>query len=345
MKKISKIEISPLKFIDIGARWGIQRPWNRFNFLKLDYLGFEPDVVECEKLNSKSENNPYINFLPYALSDGEHNELLHLTKESGRSSIYEPNSKFLNKFHDSSGFEVIKKIPIKTTTIQSVFDEKVIDPDFMKIDTQGAELKILKGCNNYLNKLIGLEIEVEFHQIYINQPVFSDVDSFLTKNGFELFDLNRYWAKQKVLGSDYSTRGQVIFADAIYFRSIESFYNSDFQNDVEKINKFYKLIYSLRLYGFFDKAIEFINHLKSPISNSEKIRLINDIMKSSSYSFFQKFFLNNRIAFKLGVFLKIIANKFMIYPNSFGWGTDYNSFEGRYVYFFSKRLSKFFGRK
>ena len=49
----------------------------------------------------------------------------------------------------------------------------------MKIDTQGHELPILKGSVDYLYNAIGLEIEVEFAQLYRNQPLFNQVDTLV----------------------------------------------------------------------------------------------------------------------------------------------------------------------
>ena len=44
----------------------------------------------------------------------------------------------------------------------------------MKIDAQGSELNILEGGEKFLkNNLIGLQIEVEFNEIYKGQPLFN----------------------------------------------------------------------------------------------------------------------------------------------------------------------------
>ena len=49
----------------------------------------------------------------------------------------------------------------------------------MKIDTQGSEYEILKGGNNVINNAIGFEIEIEFKEMYLNQPLFNEVNQFL----------------------------------------------------------------------------------------------------------------------------------------------------------------------
>jgi FkbM family methyltransferase len=44
--------------------------------------------------------------------------------------------------------------------------------DFLKLDTQGAELDVLRGGEQSLSPVRALEIEVEFNPIYIGQPLF-----------------------------------------------------------------------------------------------------------------------------------------------------------------------------
>lgn len=56
--------------------------------------------------------------------------------------------------------------------------------------------------------------------MYEGQPLFADVDSFLRARGFDLFDLNRVYWRRPVRPS--AGRGQLVFADALYFRSAGS---------------------------------------------------------------------------------------------------------------------------
>jgi len=63
------------------------------------------------------------------------------------------------------------------------------DLDFIKLDTQGSELDILKGSDKILRSpLIGLEIEMEFISLYKDQPLFGDVVNFLGSKNFQFID-------------------------------------------------------------------------------------------------------------------------------------------------------------
>jgi FkbM family methyltransferase len=336
--------ISPISLLDIGARWGLQRPWSQYPIDYIKYYGFDADKNECDRLN-KINKNKNIKYINAALSDEESEEILYVTKEPGRSSIFKPNTKLIKHFYDNEGFDVINQIPITTTTLNKVIEKEVIKPDFMKLDVQGAELKIIKGSNQIHSNILGLEIEVEFIDLYEGQPLFSEVNEYILSMGMELYDLNRYWAKRKVMKPGFSQRGQIIFADAIYFRSHDSFFESEYSNEKDLVDKLLKLINVLSLYGFFDSALDLLNHEKSPVSNEDKNWIINNIESFSKYNAIQKLLLNNVMAEKSGRIFQYLSRLLSYKQKNDGWGTDYNNVENRYGYFLSDKLSRIFGKK
>ena len=83
------------------------------------------------------------------------------------SSIYEPNFELINKYPDASRFEIEERIPLRL--IHSgifKYSQNVTALDFIKIDTQGSELEILRGASDLLKSVIGIEVEVEFIELY-----------------------------------------------------------------------------------------------------------------------------------------------------------------------------------
>lgn len=63
----------------------------------------------------------------------------------------------------------------------------------LKIDTQGYEEKIFKGCKNIFKKNIVKFIEVEYimGNQYITRLNIIDLEKYLIKNGFRLFGINQ----------------------------------------------------------------------------------------------------------------------------------------------------------
>src|SRR6202042_1260759 len=90
-------------------------------------------------------------------------------------------------------------------------------PDFIKLDTQGTELEILRGSPEAVAHALMVEAEVEFTSIYEGQPLFHDVAQFMHQNGFELLYLNRVFQTREAYRGE--ARGQMIFGDALFGQS------------------------------------------------------------------------------------------------------------------------------
>ena len=205
-------------FCDVGARWGLEEPWKSYH-KHIDTVSFEPDREAYEELKKWKTDRNIV--LPYALYKEEKLLNLQLTKSRGCSSIYHPNQSYLERFPDVERFTVEKKEVIESTTLDTLYGNKVIqNMDFIKIDTQGTELDILRGGVKIFDEIIlGAQVEVEFKPLYTSQPLFNDVDRFICdKLGLVLFDIRKtYWKYNEGRGIGPS-KGQLIFGDALYFR-------------------------------------------------------------------------------------------------------------------------------
>lgn len=198
---------------DIGARGGIDERWHPYGD-HVEAIAFDADPVECERLNGLEF--PYkIQFLPYALgaTDGE-SATLNICRKPGCSSLLEPNMDLCDQFHYAPNMHVVERLPMELARLDTVCS---IQPDVMKIDTQGTELDILKGAGNLLQGTIAVELEVEFVEQYKGQALFSDVDGFMRSQGFMLRGIRRtYWRNR----ADYlhANGGQLIHGDVLYIR-------------------------------------------------------------------------------------------------------------------------------
>ena len=80
--------------------------------------------------------------------------------------MYEPDEKFFdlhNLKKDYENYKVTRSIEIECDTLTNQLKELEINKlDYLKIDTQGAELEILKGIGEYRPLLI--KIEAHFFQ-------------------------------------------------------------------------------------------------------------------------------------------------------------------------------------
>lgn len=202
-----------INLVDVGARGGIDPRWQSFHS-RINATAFEPDPVECSELNSRKY--PYaVRYLPVALG-ATNDELatLYITKQPGCSSTLRPNIELVSRYPYGHAMEVVNTIPVTLQRMDSVL---TVQPDVIKIDTQGTELHILRGAGALLDRTIAVELEVEFVEQYVDQPLFADVDAFMRSKGFTLRGLRRTYWRTKV-DHLHAGGGQIIHGDALYLR-------------------------------------------------------------------------------------------------------------------------------
>ena len=167
-----------ITFIDIGAADTINKRWKKIS-KNLNFIGFEPNYEEYIKIKNKEYGK--FNLFNFALGEYNGKKTLNILESEYASSFLTPNYNVLREFSNLKRFKIKKKVNLKVKTIDSL---NLKSADFVKIDTQGYNLKILKGAKKTLKKIIGIEIETEFLSIYKKQDLFEDIKIYLEKNNF-----------------------------------------------------------------------------------------------------------------------------------------------------------------
>jgi len=93
------------------------------------------------------------------------------------------------------------------------------DLDFLKLDTQGTEYEILSAATWALARVLMVEVEAEFVELYLGQRLAFDIQRLMHEKGFECLYLNRVFIGRKAYNGE--TRGQLIFGDAFFGLSLE----------------------------------------------------------------------------------------------------------------------------
>jgi len=239
---------NPLIIVDVGASGGLDPRWSNFtNYFK--GILFEPDQREYLKLDKNESDNLLI--LDTALLDLKTQTDFHLCKKQEVSSVFLPNFSLLDKFYEPDRFAIHKTVKLNTDNLDNVLRKnRMNNIDFIKLDTQGSELPILKGSTDSLRNVVGLQIEVNFVELYKNIPLFSDIDIFVRKMGFELFDIKRaFWKRNNPKGFGVR-KGQLIWGDALYFKVPEQVLNIDGIDE----NKVIRTICTYLVYGYVELA-------------------------------------------------------------------------------------------
>jgi FkbM family methyltransferase len=269
--------LPPLTYVDVGAR-AVKH--NRFvkEFPQAFYIGFEPDIEECKRLNAL--NIEKHQFYPQALGRKSETRTLYVTRNPACSSLYEPNSKEMYRFIECGPyFDVLKKKAIETVSLDEWYrDAGIPEVAFLELDTQGSELDILRGSKHLLTaSIMGLQVEVEFFPIYKNQPLFSDVDSYLQRLGFSLFDLSRYRLRRAFI----KTRGQLLWGHALYLKDLH-------EMKERQLAQILNLSAIASFYGFEDYALEVLETtLKDAfdLEPSDTLEKIEKVLASHSQQF------------------------------------------------------------
>ena len=183
------------------------------------------DQSQIKNLNSKT-------IIKTIFSSKDHNiEKLYITKKNDVSSVLKPNFEHLNKFPNSQRYKICKEEKFSTSSINSYF--KDITLDFVKIDTEGYALEILKGAEKKLNFIVGFEIEVEFFYLRKKQPLFHEITNFLEQYGFEFIDFINIVGWER---NSFRFTGQPQVADVLFLKKkkiiIEQYLQNPFHKDI-----------------------------------------------------------------------------------------------------------------
>ena len=140
-------------------------------------------VANASKYNIKQE------YFCEVLSDkdGEIVEF-NITNDPQASSILELGTVKNHYPH----IHIVEKKELKTKTFNTFYQEnkQIIDLkeyDFINLDVQGAELKVLKGFHNIFDEYKNIKAiytEVNFEQIYIGVSLVNEIDQYLNQFGF-----------------------------------------------------------------------------------------------------------------------------------------------------------------
>lgn len=166
--------------IDVGASRGNVSIVLANLFPDSTVYAFEPIKEEYEKMNSKIKSQKIITNC-VGITDKVGYSPFYINNFFPASSLL-PFNKSFDKFNS---YPVEKKIKIATTTLDTYLLNKDIEcPIFLKIDTQGSELLVLKGAKNLLQKVSIIHIETAYYEFYEKQALFDDIYEYLKALNF-----------------------------------------------------------------------------------------------------------------------------------------------------------------
>jgi len=177
LEALKKLGFSPNYVLDIGAyegNWAIE--FNQI-FPKSKIMMIEGQQQKQEILLQKKK----------LLSDSEVKiALLGAENKRVDFNIYDTASSVYKEDNETgASIEEIELQLLDDILLTTAFCQ----PDFIKIDTQGFELEILKGGAKTLQSAKAVLLELSFLNIYKGAPLAAEVIAFMEKNNFVVYDI------------------------------------------------------------------------------------------------------------------------------------------------------------
>ncbi len=192
-KVLDRLLASPLVQIDGGARNGTRDLPRLARYISS--YGFEPSPDEYARLTQGTFPVAYqqTKYLPFALLEQSGEATLYITKRPGATSTLHPDNDMLSHFKAdnwSQMGEVVGEEKVRGISLSDFMKQEGFTAvDYLKLDTQGNELQILKSAGSLLDSFSVIKTEVEMVPLYTDQPLLGEVCTYLTNKGFQLLDL------------------------------------------------------------------------------------------------------------------------------------------------------------
>ena len=180
LKSVGKIKT----IIDIGANKGQFALAARYVFPESQIISFEPLSGPSrifKKVFSKDRN---IILHQSAIGTETTSQPIHVSKQNDSSSLLPISNNQTAVFPgtEESHTEEIFVAPLN----HFIKKDDLIPPVMVKIDVQGYELEVLKGCEKFLEDFNYIYVECSFIELYKGQAFLDEVYDFLSRYSFKL---------------------------------------------------------------------------------------------------------------------------------------------------------------
>jgi FkbM family methyltransferase len=151
-------------------------------------ISFEPNPNLANILIGRTKRSKFWSFEPQALSDRSGALTFNVMSDSHFSSFETPVD------HDDSRIaemnRVVARVEVKTVKLDDIYEKLKqrfnFQRPFLKMDTQGHDLHVIRGASQSLNEIVGVQSEMSFKSLYKDVPDYQTVIGLLEEKGFSL---------------------------------------------------------------------------------------------------------------------------------------------------------------
>ena len=172
--------------IDCGANYGDLWLFLQDKIHPYNYISFEPGINEYKSLICNAPNSQNIN---QGLGDSNNFLDFYVNEKEADSSVIKPIR-----------FDSIKTI--KISKLDDYIDEKKIDKiKLLKVEAEGFEPEILKGCERNINKCSFIAIDGGNERGINQEETMTQQLNFLMSKGFQIKEINLSWGRALLYNS------------------------------------------------------------------------------------------------------------------------------------------------
>ena len=210
LRRVTEVGVLPRTVFDVGVGKGT--PWLYEAFPQAHFVLIEPQK-EFEPALREICNHMDAEYHLVGVGSSERYQPIYRLLGSPTGSSFLPPTSFNEQLWGASeASEELHIIPLDAY-------HTLPDPFFLKIDTEGYELEVLRGAAKVLAKTDVVLMEVAIMERQVGEPDLVEIATFMKGNGFCLIDF-------PVL-SQRGTNGPLVYVDVAFARVGSSLARSD----------------------------------------------------------------------------------------------------------------------
>lgn len=265
----------PLVVYDIGAAGKVYCPPETGPSNRVRVYGFEPVGRSYDALVAKYASNPFVECRQVVLDE-----------QDGVAAFYElgEGQETSSSLYSRDGVDLqARAVEVGAVKLDSVPGLFGFPPaDFVKLDTEGSELRILNAGVDMLDRdVLGIVCEISFWRRDSGGALFSEIDRLLTKAGFVLFDLQ---VNRSHISNIGGKKDKLRTGDALYLRDFSHLSERMTDTTTEsKRAKLLKLVCLCVAWRYLNYALEIVDHgCRSGVISAEEFSLLSETFVSTT---------------------------------------------------------------
>jgi FkbM family methyltransferase len=191
--------------LDVGANRGQFALVARRLFPEARIFSFEPLPGPAARFRAVFAGDAQVTFCEAAIGPERGETTIHISKRDDSSSLLPITAEQDALFPGTAeiGTAMVRVGPLH----DFITEDRIEPPALLKLDVQGFELQVLRGCESLLQRFAYVYAECSFVELYGGQALADEVIAWLRERGFRL---------RGVYNMTYDDAGRAVQADFLF---------------------------------------------------------------------------------------------------------------------------------